>query len=176
MFMYVMSLRVSNTIILSRQYSVWGLNFQGARGTHEMNQYWQQSKWCPSQITRYIRACSSYDRFILRMMRLWNRFIGKGFAKERLKLSLGKFFGRYAFVPLSGILYAILGHGNMQWDPLIIRHNTCRPCYRGRLFTKFSDVSIRAFSTGAAWQQMMLTPLDTWSCPISDFHVFLCWD
>ena len=29
---------------------------------------------------------------------------------------------------------------------------------------------------GAASQQRTLTPPDTWSCPILDLHLFLCWD
>ena len=31
-------------------------------------------------------------------------------------------------------------------------------------------------ATGAASQQRTLTPPDTWSCPIWDLHLFLCWD
>ena len=47
------------------------------------------------QLIRYARACSSYDCFILRAMRLSNKLLGQGYVKERLKSSLRKFYGRY---------------------------------------------------------------------------------
>ena len=34
----------------------------------------------------------------------------------------------------------------------------------------------RTLATGAASQQRTLTPSDTWSCPIWDLHLLLCWD
>ena len=43
----------------------------------------------------YARACSSYECFILRAMRLSNKLLGQGYVKERLKSSLRKFYGRY---------------------------------------------------------------------------------
>ena len=60
-----------------------------------------------SQLIRYARACSSYECFILRAMRLSNKLLGQGYVKERLKSSLRKFYGRYGdltkqyVVPLS---------------------------------------------------------------------------
>ena len=48
-----------------------------------------------SQLNRYARACSSYECFILRAMRLSNKLLGQGYVKERLKSSLRKFYGRY---------------------------------------------------------------------------------
>ena len=48
-----------------------------------------------SQRIRYARACSSYGCFILRATRLSNKFHEQGHAKERLKLLLRKFYGRY---------------------------------------------------------------------------------
>ena len=62
-----------------------------------------------SQLIRYARACSSYECFILRAMRLSNKLLGQGYVKERLKSSLRKFYGRYGDltkqyeVPLSGM-------------------------------------------------------------------------
>ena len=41
-----------------------------------------------SQLTRYARACSSYECFILMAMRLSNKLLGQGYVKERLKSSL----------------------------------------------------------------------------------------
>ena len=41
-----------------------------------------------SQLIRYARACSSYECFILRAMRLSNKFLGQGYVKERLQSSL----------------------------------------------------------------------------------------
>ena len=67
-----------------------------------------------SQLIRYARACSSYECFILRAMRLSNKLLGQGYVKERLKSSLRKFYGRYGDltkqyeVPLSRMLHDIL--------------------------------------------------------------------
>ena len=48
-----------------------------------------------SQLIRYARACSSYESFILRVVRLSNKLLGKEYVKDRLKSSLRKFYGRY---------------------------------------------------------------------------------
>ena len=37
-----------------------------------------------SQLIRYARACSSYECFILRAMRISNKLLGQGYVKERL--------------------------------------------------------------------------------------------
>ena len=73
-----------------------------------------------SQLIRYARACSSYECFILRAMRLSNKLLGQGYVKERLKSSLRKFYGRYGDltkqyeVPLSRMLYDILDDDHIQ--------------------------------------------------------------
>ena len=73
-----------------------------------------------SQLIRYARACSSYECFILRAMRLSNKLLGQGYVKERLKSSLRKFYGRYGDltkqyeVPLSRMLHDILDDDNIQ--------------------------------------------------------------
>ena len=73
-----------------------------------------------SQLIRYARACSSYECFILRAMRLSNKFLGQGYVKERLKSSLRKFYGRYGDltkqyeVPLSRMLHDILDDDHIQ--------------------------------------------------------------
>ena len=38
-----------------------------------------------SQLIRYARACSSYECFVLRVLRLSNKLLGQGYVKERLK-------------------------------------------------------------------------------------------
>ena len=48
-----------------------------------------------SQLIRYARACSSYECFILRAVRLSNKLLVQGYYKERLKSSLRKFCDRY---------------------------------------------------------------------------------
>ena len=48
-----------------------------------------------SQLIRYARACSSYGCFILRATRLSNKLLEQEYVNERLKSSLGKFYGRY---------------------------------------------------------------------------------
>ena len=48
-----------------------------------------------SQLIRDARACSSYECFILRAMRLSHKLLWQGYVKERLKSSRRKFYGRY---------------------------------------------------------------------------------
>ena len=75
---------------------------------------------CSSQLIRYARACSSYECFILRAMRLSNKLLGQGYVRERLKSSLRKFYGRYGDltkqyeVPLSRMLHDILDDDYIQ--------------------------------------------------------------
>ena len=67
-----------------------------------------------SQLIRYTRACSSYECFILRAVKLSNNLLGQGYIKERLRSSLRKFYGRYGDlikhyeVPLSRMLHDIM--------------------------------------------------------------------
>ena len=48
-----------------------------------------------SQLIRYAGACSSYECCILRVARLSYKLLGQGYVRERLKSSLGKFYGLY---------------------------------------------------------------------------------
>ena len=130
-----------------------------------------------SQLIRYARACSSYECFILRAVRLSKKLLVQGYVKEHLKSSLRTFYGRYGDgltkqyeVPLSRMLHDILEDEHKQW-PLLMRHYTD--------FWPFTDLDLlpnltfylivwgfhRTFATGAACQQRTLTPPDTWSCP-----------
>ena len=47
-----------------------------------------------SQLIQYAQACSSYGCFILSATRLSNKLLEQGYAIERLKSSLRKFYGR----------------------------------------------------------------------------------
>ena len=82
------------------------------------------------QLIRYARACSSYECFILRAMRLSSKLLGQGYVKERLKSSLRKFYVRYVDltkqyeVPLSRMLHDILDDYHIQWHPTLIGHYT----------------------------------------------------
>ena len=73
-----------------------------------------------SQLIRYARACSSYECFILRAVRLSSKLLRQGYVVERLKSSLRKFYGRYGDlikhyeVSLSQMLHDILGHDHIQ--------------------------------------------------------------
>ena len=73
-----------------------------------------------SQLIRYARACSSYECFILRAVRLSSKLLGQVYVMERLKSSLRKFYDRYGDriehyeVSLSQMLHDILGHGHIQ--------------------------------------------------------------
>ena len=105
-----------------------------------------------SQLIRYARACSSYECFILRAVRLSNKLPGQGYVKERLGSCLRKFYGRKGDLikqyegPLSRMLHDILDH--VQWHPPLIRHYTnfwpyywSGPYYRIWLFTLLREVS-----------------------------------
>ena len=130
-----------------------------------------------SQLIRYARACSSYECFILRAMRLSNKLLGQGYVKERLKSSLRKFYGRYGDltkqyeVPLSRMLHDILDDDHIQWHPPLIGH--CTNFWPLLIWTLLPNLTFylivqgfhRTYATGAACQQRTLTPPDTWSCP-----------
>ena len=91
-----------------------------------------------SQLIRYAWACSSYGCFILRATRLSDKLLGQGYVKERLKLSLRKFYGRYGDlikqyeVSLSQMLNDILWPDHIQWQP-----PTDQTLYRTRPLTEF---------------------------------------
>ena len=130
-----------------------------------------------SQLIRYARACSSYECFILRAMRLSNKLLGQGYVKERLKSSLRKFYGRYGDLtkqyeaPLSRMLHDILDDDHIQWHPPLIGHYT--NFWQLLIWTLLPNLTFylivlgfhRTYATGAACQQRTLTPPDTWSCP-----------
>ena len=73
-----------------------------------------------SQLIRYVRACSSYECFIIRAARHSSKLLRQGYVMERLKSSLKKFYGRYGDlikhyeVSLSQMLHDILGHDHIQ--------------------------------------------------------------
>ena len=73
-----------------------------------------------SQLIQYARARSSYECFIMRVVRLSNKLRGQGYVKERLRSSLRKFYGRYGDlikqyeVPLSRMLHDILDDDHLQ--------------------------------------------------------------
>ena len=72
-----------------------------------------------SQLSRYARASSSYECFILRAVRIFNKLLQR-YVKERLRSSRRKFYGRYGDlikpyeVPLSRMLHDILDDDHLQ--------------------------------------------------------------
>ena len=83
-----------------------------------------------SQLIRYARASSTYECFILRLVRLSNKALGQGYVKECLRSTLRKFYGRYGDltkqyeIPLSRMSHDILDDDHLQWHPQLIRHYT----------------------------------------------------
>ena len=75
-----------------------------------------------SQLIRYARACSSYEYFILRTLRLSKKLLGQGYVKERLKSSLRKPKNMRSL--LSRMLHGILDDDHIQWHPPLIGHYT----------------------------------------------------
>ena len=126
-----------------------------------------------SQLIRYARACSSYEYFILRAMRLSNELLWQGYVKERLKSSLRKFYGRYGDLskqyeaPLSRMLHDILDDDHIQWHPQLIGHYI--NFWQLLIWTLLPNLTLylivqgfhRTYATGAAYQQRTLTPPDT---------------
>ena len=97
-----------------------------------------------SQLIRYVRACSSYECFILRAAQLSSKLLGQGYVMERLKSSLRMFYGRYGDlikhyeVSLSQMLHDIRGHDHIQWHTQLIRHYTnLRTYYRTGFYYRF---------------------------------------
>ena len=130
-----------------------------------------------SQLIRYARACSSYECFILRAMRLSNKLLGQGYVKERLKSSLRKSMVGTGILPnnmrsLSPECYTTFwDDDHIQWHPPWIGHYTnIWPLLIWTLLPNLTFYLIvqgfhRTYATGAACQQRTLTPPDTWSCP-----------
>ena len=83
-----------------------------------------------SQLIRYARASLSCECFILRAVWLFNKLLGQGYVKERLRSSLRKFYGRYGDLikqyeaPLFRMLHDILDDDHLQWHLPLIRHYT----------------------------------------------------
>ena len=130
------------------------------------------------QLFRYSRACSSYECFILRVVRLSNKLHGQGYVKERLKSSLRKFYGRCGDLtkqyegPLSRMLHDVLD----DYHIIIVTPSIDQTLHQ---FLTIIDLDLntefeflpscarfpyKTFATGAACQQRTLTPLDTCSC------------
>ena len=136
-----------------------------------------------SQLIRYARACSSYECFILRAARFSCKLLRQAYVRERLKLSLRKFYGRYRDImkhyefPPSQILHDILGHDHIHWHPLLIRQSLNRDLDRTGPYYRFLPYYLipggfhGTFATGEASQQRTLTIPDTWSCPIRVLHL-----
>ena len=95
-------------------------------------------------LIRYARACSSYECFILRAVRLSSKLLRQGYVMERLKSPLRKFYGWYGDiikhfeVSLSQMLHDIPGHDHVQCHPQLIRYYTnLRTYYRSGLYYRF---------------------------------------
>ena len=129
-----------------------------------------------SQLIRYARACSSYECFILRAMRLFNKLLGQGYVKERLKSSLRKFYGRYGDLTKQYEAPPPNVTRHSRWWPHTLTPSIDRTLHKLLtitdldLVTEFDFYLImqgfhRTFATGAACRQRTLTSPDTWSCP-----------
>ena len=123
-----------------------------------------------SQLIRYARACSSYECFILRVMRLSSKLLKQEYLAERLKSSFRKFYGRDGDLiqqyeaSLSRMLNDILIL-DQQWLP----NQSDFPPISWLSYRVWPPPIISgdhgAFATGVACQQGALTLLDTWCLP-----------
>ena len=131
-----------------------------------------------SQLIRYARACSSYECFILRAVRLTNKLRGQEYVKECLRVSLRKFYGRYRDLikqyeppPLPNVTR------HSRWWPSTVTPSIDQALYQCLnlllVWTLLQNLTFyliargfhRTFATGAACQQMTPSPPETWSCP-----------
>ena len=101
-----------------------------------------------SQLIRYVRACSSYECFMLRARRLSSKLLKQGYLVERLKSSFKKYYGRYGDliqqyeVSLSQMINTILTfdkQGLPNWSQLTTNFMTLIPSLT---FTKLWVVSM----------------------------------
>ena len=83
-----------------------------------------------SQLVRYARACSSYECFIPRAVRLSCKLLGQGYVRERLKSPLRKFYGRYGDfvkdyeVPLSQMLHGMIIYSDtLHWSDVSLNRD-----------------------------------------------------
>ena len=123
-----------------------------------------------SQLIRYARACSSYECFILRVMRLSSKLLKQEYITERLKSSFRKFYGRYGDliqqyeVSLSRMLNDILTL-DQHWLP----NQSDFPPITWPLYRAWPSPIMSgfhgAFATGVACQLGTLTLSDTWFRP-----------
>ena len=141
-----------------------------------------------SQLIRYARACSSYECFILRAVRLSNKLLGQGYLKERIKSSLSKFYCRTGilsnnmrppFPECYTTFWIMTIYSELSIDEAL---HQCLPLLL--IWTLLPNLTFcliarglhRTFATGAACQQRTHTPPDTWSCPTLGLASILCWD
>ena len=110
-------------------------------------------------------------------MRLSNKLLGQGYVKERLRLSLRKFHGRYVDLikPYEFPLPNVRSHSG--WWPSTVTPSIDQALHQFLtlllIFTLLPNSNFyliargfhRTFATGAACQQRTLSPPDTWSCP-----------
>ena len=125
-----------------------------------------------SKLIRYARASSSYECFILRVVRLSNKLLGQGYVRERLRSSLRKFTIWAPPPPLSHVTR------HSGWWPSTVTPSIDQALHQFLTLLLILTLSpnltfyliargfYRTFATGAACQQRTFTPLDTWSCPI----------
>ena len=117
---------------------------------------------------------------ILRATRLSNKLFQQGYAKELLRSSLRKLYGRYGDlikqyeVPLSWILNDILWPGNIHWQPTtdqtLYQAVTLLPNSTDRILIGFH---YRTFATGVACRQGTLTPTEPGPVPLGVAYVLL---
>ena len=131
-----------------------------------------------SQPIRYARASSPYECFILRAVRLSNKLLGQGYAKDIWSRLEGSFMVgtgilsnnmRFPSPECYTAFWRIAIHSDtFHWwditpifDPLLV--------WTLLLNLTFYLIMLgfhRIFATGAVCQQRTLTPPDTWSCPV----------
>ena len=101
-----------------------------------------------SQLTRNAWACSAYECFVLRALRLSNKLLLLCQWTFEIVFKFGKsivntgIFSNNMWSPPSGLLHVILEDNRMQWHPPVIRHYiNLWPCYRTRPSLTFYPIA-----------------------------------
>ena len=114
-----------------------------------------------SQLIRYARACSSYECFVLRAVRLSNKLLRQRYVKERLRSSLRKFGKGILSNKMNSPLPNITRHSGWWTSTVTLSIDQAFHQFLTLIARGFH----RTFATGAACQQRTLTPPTTLSCP-----------
>ena len=128
-----------------------------------------------SQLSRNVKACSSYECFIMRAAWLSYKFLDQGYVRERSISSLRKIYGRYWVlfkhyeVSLTTFWDKSVYSDMLHWTDISLVVTLLLNWSLLPTLTLLPDAGdfIRTFTTGAASQQLIRTPSPLWDIHLS---------